>query len=197
MPRAWSLPPFSRTDKVTARPLKDKRFSPPWLCRAGNRQGFTLLEIVLTLAILGVIGAMAGVGILQVTKGFVFSRQNSETAGKAQLAMLRLAKECMVITSVASGSSSAITFTAQHGSSSTKTYTVSVTNSVLTMNDGATDDALLDNVTAFSLNYYDTYDGSAASSWSASSTIIEISITVTGAENVSSTFTTRIRPRNI
>ncbi|MEW6428612.1 MAG: type II secretion system protein [Thermodesulfobacteriota bacterium] len=159
--------------------------------------GFTLLEIVLTLAILGVLGAMAGLGVVQITKGFVFSRDNTETAGKAQLAMLRIIKEFTVVRSVGSGSASAITFTAQHGAATTKTYTLSLSGANLMMNDGGSNDILANRVTGFTLNYYDTYNGSASSTWSPSRRIIEITITVQAADGMTSSFSTRITPRNV
>ncbi len=176
--------------------LPTPRSTPP----AGGNAGFTLIEIVLTMVILAVIGSMAGIGIYQVTRGFVFSRANTEAAAKAQLAMLRLVKEGINIKGVVSGTTSALTFTTQHGTPSSPvdvTYTVALNGSTLTLNDGVHDDALLDGVTAFSLQYYDTYDGTATTTWGASSRIIEISITVLGADNEQATFTARIRPRNI
>jgi len=162
-----------------------------------NPRGFTLIEIILTMVIIGVIGSMGTMGFMQVTQSFVHTKQNAATVGQAQLAMLRLVKEMTFITGVSASSSSSITFTTYHGNTTPKNYTIAVSSGNLTMNDGATDDILIDKVSAFALAYYDTYAGTASSSWTSTSTIIEFTITVTGADNTPITFSTRIIPRNL
>lgn len=165
--------------------------------RQRKEDGFTLVEIICTLILLGVIGAMSTVGVLQITRGFVFSRDNTDAATKAQLTLLRIIKEFTAITTVGSGTAAAITFTSQHGPSTTKTYTLSLSGTDLMLNDGATSDILLDKVTTFSLRYYDTYNGTPNANWSSTRRIIEVSITVQAADGAATTFSTRITPRNV
>ena len=51
--------------------------------------GFTLIEVVLSLIIVGMMAAIAGMGIVTGTKGYVMARENAHIAQKAQLAMAR------------------------------------------------------------------------------------------------------------
>ena len=166
-----------------------------------DRRGFTLIEMILSLVILGIAGVVITSAVFQVTQGFIFSRANVEAVSKAQLAMLRLIKEGLNIDRVNSGSASSITFTTLHGTPASpqqKSYTVSYSGAALIMDDGSTQDTLLDGVSGFTLAYYDSYDDTTPSStWTTNSKIIEISITVSAADNEQTTFTARIRPRNI
>lgn len=55
--------------------------------------GFTLVEMIVTLVLLGIVGALAGFGFLQGVKSFTFSKENTERALQLQLAMSRLQLE--------------------------------------------------------------------------------------------------------
>lgn len=163
-----------------------------------QESGFTLIEIIMSLVLLGIIGVMAGFGILQVTNSFIWTRGTTSMAGKGQLAMLRMMQELTVATSVGSSSASSITFTAQTGSSSTKTYTLSVSGTNLRLSDGTDTDTLCDGVSSLALAYYDSYnDATAATTWESTSKLIAITLTLTGPNNISRSFTARVTPRNL
>ncbi len=168
---------------------------------AGTAAGFTLLEVVLVLIVLGIAAVVSVSAIQQITRGFVFARANAEAVGKAQLALLRLIKEGLNISQVTAGTSTSLSFVSLHGTPAApqeKSYQVFLNGSTLVMDDGSTQDLLTDQVSNFTLSYYDTYDDTTPSStWTASSRIIAISLTVQAADNAQATFTARIRPRNI
>ena len=67
-----------------------------------KKGGFTLLEVVLSLVLAGVVGTIAGMGLVQFTKGFVFAKKNTVTAQKGQFAMSRILKELGSATAVSS-----------------------------------------------------------------------------------------------
>lgn len=172
--------------------------------KSGQKQnGFTLIEMLMSLVLLGIMGALAGLGLTQYTEGIVFATANAATAGKSQLAMQRLTKEFTAIKSVTSGAASAITFTSQHGSGVDRNYTLSVQGSAnLVLHDNAsgapaTEDILTDQVSSFSLAYYDAYNSAPAVTWSGTSRIIEVTLSLAGASNNTVTFTTRVTPRNL
>ncbi|MBW1821185.1 MAG: prepilin-type N-terminal cleavage/methylation domain-containing protein [Deltaproteobacteria bacterium] len=52
-----------------------------------NETGFTLIEIVVSLVLVGMMAAIAGMGIVTGTKGYLLAKENSHMAQKAQLAM--------------------------------------------------------------------------------------------------------------
>lgn len=171
-------------------------FAPPAQC--GTDHGFTLIEVIMSMVLMGIIVVMAGFGIMQVTNSFTWTRGASAMAGKGQLAILRMMQELTVAKSVSSGTASAITFVAQQGAAATTTYTLSLSGSNLQLADGASTDILCDTVSAFSLAYYDAYnDGTADTTWTASSKIIEPTITLAGPNGITRSFTFRVTPRNL
>jgi len=77
------------------------------------------------------------------------------------------------------------------------TYTVSLSGSSITLNHGADTDILVDQVSSFTLAYYDTYDAVAQSSWAATRKVIQFTIVLNGPDNTTLSFATRVRPRNL
>jgi len=150
-----------------------------------NQKGFTLLEIIAALILVGIIGATLGMGITQIINGFVFSKKNAETARKAQLAMIRLVKELKsanILNTPSPPAAASITF------SGDAIYTVSWSaGNPLTMNS----DTLTDNVNKFELTYYDSYNSSAAA-YSASTTLIGITLELKGADDMILIFEDRV-----
>jgi len=65
-----------------------------------HQRGFILIELVTTLILIGVIGAVAGLFLHTGIEGFIASRRNSEVALKAQIAVDRLSAELRHITQV-------------------------------------------------------------------------------------------------
>ncbi len=63
--------------------------------------GFTMIEVVVSLVLFGLIALVAGMGIVSFAKGYVFTRDSTHMAQKAQLAMARLNREFMEITNIA------------------------------------------------------------------------------------------------
>ncbi len=63
--------------------------------------GFTMIEVVVSLVLFGLIALVAGMGIVSFAKGYVFTRDSTHMAQKVQLAMGRLNREFMEITNIA------------------------------------------------------------------------------------------------
>ena len=57
--------------------------------------GFTLIEIVVSLALLGLLTAIFGMGLVAAVRSHEFSRTNVHLSQKSQLAMLRIQRELM------------------------------------------------------------------------------------------------------
>ena len=153
-----------------------------------NQKGFTLIEIIVSIVVMTIITVIAGVGLVEISKGYVFSKKNAIITQQGQIAMARLKKELSNIQSVTSVTATppSITFTR---SSDTTIHTISWAggNNPLLV-DG---DTLIGPVTSFSLTYYDFYN-SSASSYSASTSIIEIMLQLVGAENSPVNLTDRV-----
>jgi len=70
-----------------------------------NNKGFTLVEIIVSLVIVGIMAAVAGMGIVSMVQGYEFARENVVISQKAQLVMARLRCELMNLSDIDSGSS--------------------------------------------------------------------------------------------
>ncbi|PKN20638.1 MAG: hypothetical protein CVU71_02305 [Deltaproteobacteria bacterium HGW-Deltaproteobacteria-6] len=160
-----------------------------------TEKGFSLLEMIIVMMMIGIMAALAALGYVQVVKGMVFTKMNAATTQKGQIAITKLVKEFanISISSISAASGTSITFqTVKNGASSPST-TVTVSGSTITFGG----DVLTDQVSGFTLNYYDNYDSTAQTTWQSSRRIIEIAIRLTGADGVVSEFTARVKPRNL
>ena len=137
--------------------------------KPGWQDGFTLIEMIASLAIVGILAAIAGIGLVQIAEGFLLTQAGAESAQKAQLAMARMIKEFNHITDVAGGSSHSITFDSFHADEAVDTirsFSISWNGTagdplLLTCLDcpgGSLTEPLVDDVVDFDLTYiyYDT-----------------------------------------
>ena len=123
-----------------------------------NRQkGLTLIEIIVTLVIAGMLAALAGVGIVNLTSGFVATRQNTAMAQKVQLAMSRIEKELSDSLSVVSAQSDGDTITFVPRRDSGSNYSISWSGTpadpLIMDTGGGNQDILIDNVQEFRVQY--------------------------------------------
>jgi len=165
-----------------------------------NEKGFTLIEVIVTLILVGITAALAGMWIVSVANGYLFAKMNMNTLQKGQLAITRLTKEFTAIKSVSAANGNSVTFTRADSSVvGNVPVTISVSGNTLQLNvNGMGNNMLTDHVNAFSLAYCDSATStSCPTNWSSMSRIIEITLTLTGADNTPSTFTRRVTPRNL
>ena len=165
--------------------------------KRADEKGFTLIEVIVTLILVGITAAMAGMWIVSVANGYVFAKKNMETTQKAQLTLTRLEKEFKSINAIdiANTNSTKITYARLNNLGVTITGQTVALNSNLLQINGNT---LTNSVSAFTLAYCDDVTStSCRATWSSTSRIILITLTLTGADNVKSTFTQRVVPRNL
>ena len=74
-----------------------------------KQRGFTLFEIIITLILVGIVSAVAGLGIVSFVEGYLFVKDNSIVAGKAQVALARITRELTDLHSIPSPTSNAAT----------------------------------------------------------------------------------------
>ncbi len=161
---------------------------------ARNESGFTLIEMIAAIVIGGIILAVAGMWIVNVTNGFILTRQNSTTALKVQAATLRLEKEFHIITAVSSGSATQLDYTNDRGGSPAS-HTLAFSGTTKTVQlDGNT---LLDNVSGFALTYSSAYNGIFSSTWTPGDKVINLSFTLSGFGGPQNTFSMRVRSENL
>ena len=159
-----------------------------------NVKGFTLIEFIASLVILVIVGALVIISTIRITQAFVFTKKNAETSQKGHIALNRLTKEFTNIISVTSGNPTSINFNSSSyidGTPVTQSVSWTSSGNPLLLN---TTDTLVDNVSNFELTYYDYSGGGVAP---AESKVIGITLSLFGANNTVSTFTTRVVPRNM
>lgn len=177
-------------------------------CRAGRQSGFTLIEIIAVLVIVGIAAAFGGMFVASILNGFMFTQSNAETAQKAQFFLGRLSMEFENITDI-----SQIT----DGSANVQMrYTtrlkldepdleriLTFTDSTVTLSHvGAVGSTLMDNVSAFDLRFKKSDGTETAEDWTIGDTMdelytiyINLTLKHAGLKETSSTFSTAICPK--
>jgi len=171
--------------------------------RVFNKKGFTLIEIIISLLLIGIVAALVGMSGVYLINSYFFASVNTETMQKGQIAITRIQKELNNVKTVyddpALTNGTKITFTSYRDAGATDhticlgagtTCGASGTNLLL-------DSVILtDKVSTFKLDYYNDYTGSGTQPvWSETSTkIIEVNLEITGYENTKAAFSARVAP---
>lgn len=170
-------------------------------------KGFTLIETVAVLLIVGVIAAVAGVGIVSGVRGFVQAREAGAMAMEAQLALDRITREVIELVAVPADSSATRLVVRNVGAGGAGQFDrsieyvanareIRIANGAQGAQNG---DTLIDNVTAFSLNYWQ--EDVSTATWSAGTdprllSGVDVTFTLTAPGGTTRTFSNRIVPRN-
>jgi prepilin-type N-terminal cleavage/methylation domain-containing protein len=171
----------------------------------GSQAGFTLIEIIVSLILVGVLAAMGGLAIVQVIQGYMMTRENSAMTQKAQLAMSRITREIIEMINIPSDA----TATALPINNAGGNRTIGLNSGAVKMAFGtdtlANGDILIDNVSAFTLVYYSRNASSGAvvtaSTWPATNdittlTTIDVNLQISRAGGGVLAFANRVAPRN-
>lgn len=139
--------------------------------------------MIASLMLMGIIGAIAGLGMVQILDGFLFSKDSAETVQKAQIVMARLVKEFQDIASISavpSPSGTSLTFSRNRlDPSETRILAYDSAADALRL-DG---DVLTSGVDRFQLRYYPHYYHNSANhsgEFSPECRIIEIQLDMSG-----------------
>ncbi|MGA9109109.1 MAG: type II secretion system protein J [Smithella sp.] len=171
--------------------------------RLSDEKAFTLIEVIVSLVLVGIIAAVAGLGLVRVSQGYVFAKQNSETMQKIQVAMNRIVKELAAAqatsTSIAitAAGTTSVSYTrpASIGSNTFVTNTISISGTLVQIS-GNTSGTIINNVVSNSSSfaYFDTNGAALPAPVAAVARIrrIDITLSVTGADNLTSQFTNSV-----
>lgn len=164
-----------------------------------SNKGFTLIEIILTLLLVGVLVAVAGIGFSRVVEGFLFTKTNAATLQKGQASLSRIALELKNAESVSSGSATAITFSSyKYGDKQTRRIRLNADTIEFDDGDGAFH-VLTDKVATsdgLKLQYYEDYDDSTECDPS-KARVIAVTLRMQGAGGFVQELILRVAPRNI
>ena len=161
-----------------------------------NREsGFTLIEIIASLILVGFMSVFAGSVIVTFTKGYLFTKENAHMAQKSQLAISRINRELLELLNVTTASPTAITIESTSG-----IRTIGLNDGKIKIAESPTPLAngniLIDDVSNFSLSYY-----AGTQPWAQGNDIrelsaIDIKMILTRLDGGSIDFTTTVHPRN-
>ena len=158
-----------------------------------QEDGFTLVEIIASLVVVAIIGVVAAMGITRTTQGFIFARESVATAQKGQMALARLTKEFMGISAINASAADSLSFSSFRGGVAGD-HSVALNGADLEL-DG---DVLTDQVVNFSLAWYESEDDTVPqAAWDNNQSLVEITLTLNGPDNIPATFTKMVRPRNL
>ena len=171
----------------------------------GSQAGFTLIEVIVSLVLLGILVSMGGMAIVQVVQGYSTTRENATITQQSQLAMSRITREIIEMINIPSDA----TATALPINNSNGNRTIGLDNGAVKMAFGtdtlANGDILIDKISAFTLTYYsrDPSSGTVvtASTWPSTNdittlTAIDISMQINREGGGVLTFANRVAPRN-
>lgn len=143
-----------------------------------SNQGFTLIEMILSLALMGILAAIFGMGLVAAMEGHDFSRNNVLVAQKGHLAMARMTRELMELVDIralddsgpgqymvyeriggTTGQPEVISYGIHHdqGNNTIQFYT-GLPDNVTTLPNGDGGDTLTDGVDSFAFQFFQGQD---------------------------------------
>ena len=178
--------------------------------------GFTLIEVIVSLVVMTIVGAVAAMGLVQGIKAYVTTRTSSETVQQAEYALNRLKLEFMNMDTVTAAGADTITFKTDkiNGSTQGTLYTFTRTGNEIDLTVTPPAGAASTNPLITGLGTYGTglltYRNNAGGAWvpadgfggtrtctSSSLHSITINLIITRSDGGGDlTFTTSVNPRN-
>lgn len=161
-----------------------------------NNHGFTLIEIIMSIVIITILGYIAGMGFVEMAKGYVFSKKNATVTQQGQITAARLKKELSASSSIICGGSNMITYKIKRDVSvdTTTIYWAGGNNPIMLKTAStctvcssscAGGDILAENVNDFTLSYCTKTASSSCSATfqDSSASLVKITLKVKGYDN--------------
>jgi prepilin-type N-terminal cleavage/methylation domain-containing protein len=171
-------------------------------------KGFTLIEVIVSLVIIAILSAVTGLGVVQITQGYIFTKQNAETLQKAQIAMDRMIKELGAVCStdialcspppgIATAAVNSISYKRLLGLNNLGLDSNTIVNHTITLSGSSLQIdslTLIDQISSFTLTYYDTVGNPLTPPVANTANIgrVVVSFTTTRANNNPFTFTNSV-----
>ena len=178
-----------------------------------NQSGFTLIEAIAVLVIMGILAVGLSIGLVQGVQNYIFASEATHLSQKAQVALARIDKELIDVTAVSYISSSQVDYTRPYSPPSCNPtdkspcqYRLQMVNNQILLegiSPAFTPQVLIDNVAAYSGgNVFLTFKNFSGADWSLETghtvnnlSQINVTLILTYGSNKTLTFNTSINPR--
>jgi prepilin-type N-terminal cleavage/methylation domain-containing protein len=169
-----------------------------------HRPGFSLIEVIVSLVLLAILGLTAGLGVVEMARGYVFSREVGEATRMTEAAFARLTVELERMDQVTAATSTQITYRRWSGAAfqtSTIAYLADSKTVTLSVGGGAAQ-PVMKKVGAFTggdtFLAYEKTDGTAWIAGDDLATLYKVVVRIPYDFSIGETsiFATEINPRN-
>ncbi len=126
-----------------------------------DNRGFTLIEVIATLVIIGIVAVFAGFGIMEGMTAYFTGKENIAAMQKAQLTLARFKSEIATMDRILSSGGDSLRFTSYRDDPPQKTYEVSKSGQAINLSVDGSSHTLMDSAGAGSLFTYYNSNGSA------------------------------------
>ncbi len=166
-----------------------------------SQQGFTLIEIIVSLMLVSILAVAAGFGIVEVAKSYQFAKENAVMAQKAHIALQRISLELMDLSSVTTANATNVVIKASNAPSSSNDRSIGLYGSDIRFDDdtnAANGEILINNVSDFQVVYNDLNDQPWNTAMPTDQLFgIDVSLTLSRGDGIAPiNFTTQVNPRN-
>lgn len=126
-----------------------------------GQKGFTLIEMIVVLVLVGLLAAGAGLGLVTAVQSYFFAKNNADISEKAQLAIIRLNRELLECYNCSPSGSVQETITLPFSYTNVlgQRYIRLNNGRIQLSSDGTSYDTLIDQVSSFSMTYNEEIDG--------------------------------------